>query len=131
MVEYPSVTDKPTSQLPHSPAARLGELLFVSRQASVDRSGAIIRGNSEQEMRRSRENLSVVLTAAGSGLERVVSTRNDVCDAVELDTFNRIYREYFKSLNPARTTITNYLDEHLRYEGDCIAVVSPIQERSR
>jgi 2-iminobutanoate/2-iminopropanoate deaminase len=53
-----------------------------------------------------------------------------VRDAVELQTFNRIYREYFKPPYPARTTITNCLNEELRYEIDCVAVVTPIETRS-
>jgi 2-iminobutanoate/2-iminopropanoate deaminase len=104
--------------------------VFVSGQASVDKSGALVSGTFEEEMRRSLENLAAVLKAAGSSLERVVRTCNYVRDAVELETYNRIYREYFKPPYPARTTITNCLNEELRYEIDCVAVVTPIETRS-
>jgi 2-iminobutanoate/2-iminopropanoate deaminase len=92
MIEHLSTPDMPTSHLPFSPAVRVGELLFVSGQASVDRSGAIISGTFEEEMRRSIENLSAVLTLAGSGLQHVVQTRNYVRDASDLDAYNRLYR---------------------------------------
>lgn len=124
MIEHVSNPDMPTSHLPFSPAVRVGELLFVSGQASVDRSGAIISGTFEQEMRRSLENLSAVLTLAGSGLQHVVQTRNYVRDACDLEAYNRLYREYFRQPYPARTTITNCLNEELRYEIDCVAVVA-------
>jgi 2-iminobutanoate/2-iminopropanoate deaminase len=124
MIEHLSSPDMPSSQLPFSPAVRVGELVFVSGQASVDRSGAIIAGTFEQEMRRSLENLAAVLSAAGSDLGHVVQTRNYVRDAVDLADFNRIYREYFLAPYPARTTITNCLNEQLRYEIDCIAVLA-------
>ena len=130
MIEHVSVPNLPKPLLPYSPAVRVGELVFVSGQASVDKSGALVSGTFEEEMRRSLENLSAVLTAAGSSLERVVRTCNYVRDAVELETFNRIYREYFKPPYPARTTITNCLNEELRYEIDCVAVVTPIEKRS-
>jgi len=124
MIEYLSSPDMPTSHLPFSPAVRVGELLFVSGQASVDRSGAIIAGTFEQEMRRSLENLSAILSAAGSSLAQVVQTRNYVRDASDLAAFNRIYRDYFQAPYPARTTITNCLNEQLRYEIDCVAAVT-------
>jgi 2-iminobutanoate/2-iminopropanoate deaminase len=124
MIEYLSSPDMPTSHLPFSPAVRVGELLFVSGQASVDRSGAIIAGTFEQEMRRSLENLSAILSAAGSSLSQVVQTRNYVRDASDLAAFNRIYRDYFQAPYPARTTITNCLNEQLRYEIDCVAAVT-------
>lgn len=131
MIEYVSGPDLPKPRLPYSPAVRVGELLFVSGQASTDHTGNIVPGTFEEEMRRTFDNLSAVLSAAGSSLEKVVQTRNYVRDAAELDTFNRIYREYFKAPYPARTTITSCLDETLRYEVDCVAVVTPIEGRSR
>jgi 2-iminobutanoate/2-iminopropanoate deaminase len=131
MIEHISGPNLPTPKLPYSPAVRVGELLFVSGQASVDRSGNIVSGTFEQEMRRSLENLTEVLIAAGSGLDKVVQTRNYVRDAAELEIFNRIYREYFKAPYPARTTITNCLDEKLRYEIDCVAVVGSSPGRPR
>jgi 2-iminobutanoate/2-iminopropanoate deaminase len=116
----------PTSHLPFSPAVRVGDLLFVSGQASVDRTGAIVRGSFEEQMRRSLDNLSAILVAAGSDLRHVVQTRNYVHHPEDFEAFNRVYREYFTAPYPARTTISNCLDEVLRYEIDCIAaVISP------
>jgi 2-iminobutanoate/2-iminopropanoate deaminase len=124
MIEYLSNPDMPSSHLPFSPAVRVGDLLFVSGQASVDASGAIVAGTFEEEMRRSIENLSAILRLAGSDLCHVVRTGNYVRDAHDLATFNRLYREYFRPPYPARTTITNCLDQELRYEIDCVAVVA-------
>jgi 2-iminobutanoate/2-iminopropanoate deaminase len=47
-----------------------------------------------------------------------------VRDASDLAAFNRIYRDYFQAPYPARTTITNCLNEQLRYEIDCVAAVT-------
>ncbi|MBZ6074887.1 RidA family protein [Microvirga puerhi] len=122
-IEYPSRSDTPRSHLPFSPATRVGDLIFVSGQASVDLTGKIVSDTFEGEMRRSIENLRKVLEDANSDLSHVVQTRNYVRDSEDVIEFNRIYREYFSAPFPARTTITNCLGPNLRYEIDCVAVV--------
>lgn len=122
MIEYPTAEGMPLSHLPFSPCTKVGPLIFVSGQASVDSSGAIINDDFEGEMRRSIENLSKVLESAGSGLGFVVQTRNYVRDPADLAAFNRIYREYFAAPFPARTTLTHCLPDILKYEIECIAI---------
>ena len=122
MIEYPKSSDTPVSHLPFSPATRVGHVIFVSGQASVDPTGRIVPDTFEGEMRRSIENLAKVLENAGSDLAHVAQTRNYVRDAEDLPAFNRIYREYFREPYPARTTITNCLPATLRFEIECIAV---------
>jgi 2-iminobutanoate/2-iminopropanoate deaminase len=124
MIEYPSKADTPRSHLPFSPVTKVGNLLFVSGQASVDAQGNIISDTFEGEVRRSIENLRKVLEDAGSSLKHVAQTRNYVRDAVDTPEFNRIYREYFSEPYPARTTITNCLSSALKFEIECVAVVA-------
>lgn len=123
MIEYPSAPGTPRSHLPFSPATKVGDLIFVSGQASVDATGKIVSGTFEEEMRRSIENLRKVLEDAGSDLAHVAQTRNYVRDAEEVPLFNKLYTEYFSAPFPARTTITNCLPPALRYEIECVAVV--------
>jgi len=122
LVYYPCDPDTPTSHLPFSPSVVVGELIFVSGQASVDETGRIISDSFEGEFRRSVENLRKVLEAAGSDLAHVVQTRNYVRDADDVPLFNTLYREYFSAPFPARTTITNCLPPSLRYEIEAVAV---------
>ncbi len=124
-VTYPREPDTPVSHLPFSPAVRVGQLVFVSGQASVDPAGAIVSDTFEGEFRRSVENLSKVLQSAGCTLKQVVQTRNYVRDVADLPEFNRLYREYFQAPYPARTTITGCLSPALRFELECIAVADP------
>ena len=64
------------SNLPFSPAIVAGDLVFVSGQASVDREdGHIINGTFEGEMRRSIENMEVILQAEGLSLDHVINVR--------------------------------------------------------
>lgn len=123
LVSYPLVPgDTPVSHLPFSPAVVVGDLIFISGQASVDLAGNIIGDTFEGEFRRSLDNLQRVLEAAGSDLAHVVQTRNYVREAAELPLYNQLYREYFKAPCPARTTIVECLERELRYEIEAVAV---------
>ena len=125
-LHYPQKSDTPISHLPFSPAVRVGDLIFVSGQASVDATGTIVPDTFEGEFRRSIENMRKVLETSGSDLKHVVQTRNYVRDPVHLARYNELYREYFHAPYPARTTITNCLPPTLQYEVECVAVVKPI-----
>ena len=122
LLQYPRASDTPVSHLPFSPAVRVGDLIFVSGQASVDATGRIVPDSFEGEFRRSVDNLRKVLETAGSDLQHVVQTRNYVRDPAHVARFNELYREYFSAPFPARTTITNCLPETLHFEIECIAV---------
>lgn len=128
-VSYPRNPDTPVSHLPFSPAVKVGPLVFVSGQASVDATGKIVPDSFEGEFRRSVENLRKVLQSAGAELSHVVQTRNYVRDAQDLPLFNRLYTEYFQPPYPARTTITGCLSPALRFELECIAVVESAPDR--
>jgi 2-iminobutanoate/2-iminopropanoate deaminase len=121
-VTYPRDPDTPVSHLPFSPAVRVGDVIFVSGQASVDATGKIVPDSFEGEFRRSVENLRKVLETAGSDLQHVVQTRNYVRDAVNVPRYNELYREYFSEPFPARTTITDCLPPTLQFEIECVAV---------
>lgn len=120
-IEYPRSPDTPVSHLPFSPAVVVGDLIFVSGQASVDQSGKIVPGTFEEEFRRSLENLIKILEDAGSDLSHVVQTRNYLRDTEDGAQYQELYKEYFKPPYPARTTITQCL-KSLKYEIDCVAV---------
>ncbi len=121
-VSYPLDKDTPVSHLPFSPCVRVGNLVFVSGQASVDKTGKIISDTFEAEFRRSVENLRAVLRTAGCDLSDVIQTRNYIRDPANGPRYNELYREYFKAPLPARTTITNCLPPTLHYEIECVAV---------
>ena len=121
-VSYPLDPNTPVSHLPFSPAVRVGDLIFVSGQASVDATGKIVADTFEGEFRRSVENLRKVLLTAGSDLAHVVQTRNYVQHSADLPLFNALYRTYFSPPFPARTTILNCLGGSLLFEIEVVAV---------
>lgn len=121
-VSFPIAKDTPVSHLPFSPVVRVGDLILVSGQASVDATGKIISDTFEGEFRRSIENLRKVLETAGSDLQHVIQTRNYVRDPADVPLYNELYRQYFSAPFPTRTTITNCLPPTLKYEVECVAV---------
>ena len=121
-VSFPLAKDTPVSHLPFSPVVRVGDLILVSGQASVDATGKIISDTFEGEFRRSIENLRKVLETAGSDLQHVIQTRNYVRDPADVPLYNELYRQYFSAPFPTRTTITSCLPPTLKYEVECVAV---------
>lgn len=109
-------------KLPFSHAMRVGDLVFVSGQASVDlKTGEIIAGTFAEEFERSIDNLRTILAAAGATLADIVKVGCFVRRDEDLPEFNRLYREVFTEPFPARTTITNCLPPTLLFEIDCVA----------
>ncbi|MDQ3667941.1 MAG: RidA family protein [Acidobacteriota bacterium] len=111
-----------TTKLPFSHATRLGDLIFVSGQASVDlATGDIIAGTFTEEMSRSLENMRTIITTAGGRWEDIVKVNCYVRRDADLAEFNQLYRQFFSEPFPARTTITNCLPVSILFEIDCIA----------
>lgn len=121
-LSHPRAADTPVSSLPFSPAVRVGDLIFVSGQASVDATGRLVPDTFEGEFRRSVENLRAALAAAGSDLTHVVQTRAYVRDPAHLGRYNELYREYFSAPFPARMTLTHCLPATMHFEIECVAV---------
>lgn len=118
---YISGEGVPQSSLPFSPAVQSGQFVFISGQASVDDSGAIVNGSFEEECRRSFDNLGKILKAAGLDFADLVQVRNYVGNQADLPQFNAIYKEYFTAPYPARTTLIGCLGDLLKFEVDAVA----------
>ena len=104
------------------PNRRSERFVFVSGQASVDATEAIISGTFEEEMRRSMANVESALASAGLTLRDVVWATSYVHDSADGPRYNEVYRDYLTAPLPARTTISNCLSPALKFEIDVIAV---------
>lgn len=121
-------SDVPVSDLPFSPARRIGPWLFVSGQASVDDRGRIVNGSFEEELLRSFENVRRILLAAGMDFGDVVQVRSYVGRQEDLAEYNRIYRTIFSPPYPVRTTLIGCLGDLLKFEVDVTAYRAPSGE---
>jgi len=111
----------PLGRLPFSPAAAVGQFVFVSGQASTNAEGEVVADTFAGEMHRSLANLVHILAYAELTLDDVAQVRSYVADAADLPEYNVIYREYFSKPFPARTTLTGCL-VGLKFEIDATAV---------
>jgi 2-iminobutanoate/2-iminopropanoate deaminase len=90
---------------PYSQAVRSGTLVFTAGQIGLDPgSGELVEGVGEQAERALR-NLSAILDAAGTSLERVIKTTVFLADMDDFASVNEVYAGHFSTPYPARSTV--------------------------
>jgi 2-iminobutanoate/2-iminopropanoate deaminase len=95
--------------------------LYISGQGPLDLvTGKVVHGTIEEETRRTLENIGKILAAAGMDCDDVVKCTCHISDISDFDKFDRIYREFFSGILPARTTVQSVLGE-IQVEIDAIA----------
>lgn len=105
----------------YSDGVVVGDLLFVSGQASVDfATSKFVLGSIEEETDRTLQNIKAIVEAAGAGMADVVKCTVHLADIAEFDRYNNVYAGFFSGVRPARTTVQSVLAEGLKVEIDCI-----------
>jgi 2-iminobutanoate/2-iminopropanoate deaminase len=101
-----STTEAPGAIGPFSQAIRANGFLFLSGQIATDpKTGELLKGDAGAQTERALENVSAVLRAAGSGLEKVVRAGVFLKRMEDFAAMNAVYGRYFPTAPPARTTI--------------------------
>ena len=92
---------------PYSQAIRCGGFIFLSGQIPLDpATDALVAGGIEAQTEQVLANLSAVLEAAGSSLNRVIRTTVYVVDMGLFPQVNAVYARHFaESPQPARATV--------------------------
>jgi 2-iminobutanoate/2-iminopropanoate deaminase len=91
---------------PFSQAIIAGNLVFVSAQLSLNTAtGKMVNDSIEAETSQVMENISAILQAAGTNLDRVVKASIFLKDMHDYAKVNKIYSSYFTEPYPARETI--------------------------
>ena len=91
---------------PYSQAISAGGFVFCSGQIPLDpQTGEFVSGGVAEQTEQVLRNLSAVLEAAGTGLERVVKTTVFLADMNDFAAMNEVYGRYFNEKPPARATI--------------------------
>ena len=97
-------TDRaPAAVGPYSQAVISGGYIYVSGQLGLDAKGALGEGIARQT-ENAIKNISEILLAAGSSLDRVVKTTCFLADIADFASFNEVYGRYFTG-KPARSLI--------------------------
>ena len=109
---------------PYSQAVTVGNLVFTSGQIAINpASGAVEATTIEDQTHQVCKNLSAVLEAAGSSLEKVVKTVCFLADMNDFAAFNAIYATYFIG-KPARSCVAvKTLPKNVLVEIDTIAEI--------
>jgi 2-iminobutanoate/2-iminopropanoate deaminase len=92
---------------PHlSLATRCGDLVFVAGQTGrhpvTGERGQDIRAQTRNTL----ERIKVILEAAGTSLDNVLTATTYLVNRDDLEAYNEVYGSYFPTNKPARTTVT-------------------------
>jgi 2-iminobutanoate/2-iminopropanoate deaminase len=89
-----------------SPAVRVGDLLFLSGvMGTKPGGGGLAEGGIEGQTRQALENVKSALALAGAKLEDVAKCTVFLTDAANFAAMNQVYREFFPTDPPARSTV--------------------------
>ena len=116
--------DAPKAIGPYSQAVVAGGFVFASGQIPTDpATGQFVEGGVSEQTEQVLRNLSKVLEAAGTGLERVVKTTVFLADMSDFASMNEVYARFFGENPPARSTVeAARLPRDARVEIDVIAL---------
>jgi 2-iminobutanoate/2-iminopropanoate deaminase len=109
---------------PYSQAIKANGFIFASGQIPLDpQTMQIVEGGIGEQTRRVMMNLSAVIEAAGSSLDRVVRTTVYLADLNDFGEMNEVYGSFFGETPPARSTVeVRRLPRDVRIEIDLIAL---------
>jgi reactive intermediate/imine deaminase len=107
---------------PYSQAVRVGDTVYVSGQIPLDpRTGELVHGDFEAEVRRVFDNLKAIAAAAGASLDAVVKLSVFLTDLTQFAKVNEVMQQYFHEPYPARAAIgVAALPRGARVEMECI-----------
>lgn len=95
----------PSAIGPYSQAKICGNLVFTSGQIPVDPATSKMDGVTiTEQTKRVCENISALLKAAGTSIDKVVKTVCFLADISDFAEFNDVYAQYFTS-KPARSCV--------------------------
>ncbi len=109
---------------PYSQAVKVGNLVFTSGQIAINPETATVEAETiEAQTEQVCKNLSAVLEAAGSSLDKAVKTVCFLSDMDNFAAFNEVYGRYFTG-KPARSCVAvKTLPKNVLVEVDVIAEI--------
>ena len=102
--EVVSTKDAPHPIAPYSQAIKAGGFVFCA-QIPNDMTGKIVEGDIKVQTERVLKNISAVLAAAGSSMDRVVKVTVFLKNMSDYSAMNEVYAQFFKNEPPARATV--------------------------
>lgn len=123
-METISTENAPGAIGPYSQAIKAGGMVYCSGQIPINiETGEFVSEDVAEQTEQVLKNLSAVLEAAGSSLDKVVKTGVFLADMNDFAVMNEVYGRYFSDNKPARATVqAARLPRDAKVEIDCIAV---------
>lgn len=87
-------------------ATRFGNLVFVAGQTGRHPVTGEVGQDIREQTRNTLERIKLVLAAAGTSLDNVLSAMTHLTRREDLAAYNEEYAKYFPTDKPARTTVT-------------------------
>ena len=107
----------------YSQGVQWESLVFTAGQVAIDpATGQPAPGGVREQTRQVMQNVRAVLEGAGLDLGSVVKTTCFLADINDFAAFNEVYREFFPSDPPARSTVQVGLVDPWVVEVEAIAV---------
>lgn len=88
-----------------SPATRFGNLVFVAGQTGRHPISGEVGKDIREQTRNVLERIRMILEAAGTTLENVLTVTTHLTTRENLTAYNEEYARYFPTNKPARTTV--------------------------
>jgi 2-iminobutanoate/2-iminopropanoate deaminase len=116
--------DGPAAIGPYSQAIRANGFVFVSGQIALDPvTNTLVTGDVAFQTDRVLKNVAGILSAAGTGLDKVVRTTVFLKNMGDFAAMNEVYARYFHTAPPARSTVeVTRLPKDVLVEIDVIAL---------
>lgn len=120
-----STEDAPAAVGPYSQAIRTGDLVFTAGQLGIDPvSGEMADSGVAEQAERAIANLEAILSAAGSGLGRLVKVTVFLADIADWPAVNEVYSRLIPQPFPARSAFAvKDLPRGARVEIEAVAAV--------
>ncbi|MBT4917064.1 RidA family protein [Candidatus Peregrinibacteria bacterium] len=122
-MEVVKTDDAPQAIGPYSQAIKSGGFVFCSGQIPLKSDGQMVEGGVVEQANQVLTNLSAVLSAAGSDMNKAVKTTIYLDSMSDFTEVNEVYSKYFDNeIKPARATVeVATLPKNVKVEIDCIA----------
>jgi 2-iminobutanoate/2-iminopropanoate deaminase len=106
----------------YSHAVVANGFVYVSGQGPADPVSGVVPDAFGAQVRQVLKNVQTILKGAGADLKDVVKINAYLSDVTRFKEYNDIYKEFFQTEPPARTTVGCQL-VGIQVEIDCIAVL--------
>jgi reactive intermediate/imine deaminase len=117
-----STANAPQAIGTYSQGVKCGNTVYVSGQIPLDpKTGQLVTGDMEAQVRRVFENLKAIVTAANADFSQVAKVNVFLLDLQHFQLVNKVMSEYFREPYPARAAIgVAALPKNAQVEIDCV-----------